>query len=516
MNSATGIILKMTLPSLRIRLLTILSCLFATALSPAGIAQALPPTSRVVVVRNVNSAISRNVADDYMLRRGVSNMLNIACQDAAANTTGETISLEDYLRDVEAPLRAWLAAHPGIDFIVLTKGIPVRIRGVADGAWGNCSLDSRIAALGYDTVAGAHRVLISDSNYGPDYHGAAWSNRFWNSRLRFSRAAFGGWLVTRLDGYTEADAKALTTRALLAESHSDTGRVLLDQCPGYGLGDVRAQPFRVLPATAKPGDTVRILHESAFGDFNADMQLAADSLATRGIAVELEGTPRFAGSRPGLRGYVSWGSNDAAYDPASYHSLAFAPGALCETAVSTSARTFLPTVGGQSLMPDLIAQGATGVKGYTDEPLLQAIASPSILFDRFTRGWTLAEAYYAASNLIGWMDVVIGDPLAKITDGLPSGLGAVTPGQWSMDAYPNPCSASGAAAPLTVRYTVPSRAHVRVELFNALGAKLATLVDAEQSAGTHHAQASSAQRGVCFLRLQSGTTSVQKLLIVAD
>jgi hypothetical protein len=53
------------------------------------------------------------------------------------------------------------------------------------------------------------------------------------------------------------------------------------------------------------------------------------------------------------------------------------------------------------------------VKGYTDEPLLQAVASPSILFDRYTRGWTLAESFYAASRFVGWEDVVIGDPLCR-------------------------------------------------------------------------------------------------------
>ena len=99
--------------------------------------------------------------------------------------------------------------------------------------------------------------------------------------------------------------------------------------------------------------------------------------------------------------------------PRAYHSLRFAPGAVCETAVSTSARTFLPTQGGQSLIADLIAQGVTGAKGYTDEPLLQAVASPSILFDRYTRGWTLAESFYAASRFVGWEDIVIGDPLCR-------------------------------------------------------------------------------------------------------
>ena len=86
---------------------------------------------------------------------------------------------------------------------------------------------------------------------------------------------------------------------------------------------------------------------------------------------------------------------------------------MCDTAVSTSARTFLKTQGGQSLITDLVAQGVTGVKGYTDEPLLQAIASPSVMFGRYTSGATLAESFYAASRLVGWEDIVIGDPLCR-------------------------------------------------------------------------------------------------------
>ncbi len=43
--------------------------------------------------------------------------------------------------------------------------------------------------------------------------------------------------------------------------------------------------------------------------------------------------------------------------------------------------------GGQSLIADLIKARVTGVKGYCDEPFLLAIASPTILFDRYTRGW---------------------------------------------------------------------------------------------------------------------------------
>ena len=47
----------------------------------------------------------------------------------------------------------------------------------------------------------------------------------------------------------------------------------------------------------------------------------------------------------------------------------------------------------------------------TDEPLLQAVASPSVTMERYTSGFTLAESLYAASRFVGWEDVVIGDPL---------------------------------------------------------------------------------------------------------
>ena len=48
-----------------------------------------------------------------------------------------------------------------------------------------------------------------------------------------------------------------------------------------------------------------------------------------------------------------------------------------------------------------------------DEPLLQAIASPTIALDRYTAGYTMAEGFYAASHFVGWQDIVIGDPLCS-------------------------------------------------------------------------------------------------------
>ena len=83
-------------------------------------------------------------------------------------------------------------------------------------------------------------------------------------------------------------------------------------------------------------------------------------LIARKIPTELDRSEVFVGDRSNLLGYFSWGSNDANYNEKAYESLRFAPGSIGDTAVSTSARTFLPTTGGQSLIADLIAHGMQG------------------------------------------------------------------------------------------------------------------------------------------------------------
>ncbi len=378
---------------------------------------------QVLLVINANSLISQAVAADYASQRQVTNIVRIQCEDSAVSTKNETIALADYSRMIENPIRDYLATHTNINFIVLTKGIPIRITGAALGSCdehsreprnirGHPSVDSYLAALDYTNFPNALKIDIA----GSGAIGCAYSNRYWNATEPFSHAKFGGYLVTRLDGYTEADAKTLVKRSLAAERDLTEiltrGNVLLDVEPIFGLGNKATQPG--------PITSTNILTESAYSEFNADLRHANDVLVSRDIPVELDLTTKFIGSRSNLLGYFSWGSNDERswesndfYSTNAYLSLYFAPGAVSDTAVSTSARTFLPTHGGQSLIVDLIAHGVTGVKGYTDEPLLQAIASPTIVLERYTAGFTLAESFYAASHFVAWEDVVIGDPLCS-------------------------------------------------------------------------------------------------------
>ena len=86
-------------------------------------------------------------------------------------------------------------------------------------------------------------------------------------------------------------------------------------------------------------------------------------------------------------------------------------GSIVETAVSTGARSFnWGTSYGQSLVADILEDGASGIKGYVYEPYLTAVSSPSVLLSSYSSGYNLAESYAAANTMTSWMGVVVGDP----------------------------------------------------------------------------------------------------------
>ena len=84
--------------------------------------------------------------------------------------------------------------------------------------------------------------------------------------------------------------------------------------------------------------------------------------------------------------------------------------------------------------------------------------------------------------------------------------------------YPNPFNPS-----TIIPYQLPTSAHVRLEVFNLLGQRLATLVDAEQAAGMHTAQwdaTDAAGRavgaGVYIYRLSSDEMTESRRMVLVD
>jgi hypothetical protein len=78
--------------------------------------------------------------------------------------------------------------------------------------------------------------------------------------------------------------------------------------------------------------------------------------------------------------------------------------------------------------------------------------------------------------------------------------------------FPNPFNPE-----TTIRYTLPSRSHVLLAVYNALGGRVAVLAEGEQESGFHEVRfdGSALASGVYFYRLQStGFVQTKKLSLL--
>jgi len=319
--------------------------------------------SNVAVIATRRSPDSVSIAQYYAEKRKLpsTHLFTIDC------VPQEEAPLVEYRDTIEKPVMDLLRRRGlelSVDYLVLTRGIPLRIRE------GGFSVD---CALMCAPLKRPFSTQPTEANLNP----------YFGKNERFSRRKYGFYLATRLDGYTMQHIRDLIDNALKAKRAN--GVFLLDLDPKRNGGGYRA--------------------------INESMRAAAKSLKQRGFEVILDEEEAFVGAVRDIMGYYSWGSNDHKFNVLSYRSLRFRPGSIAETAVSTSARTFRFTDKGQSLIADLIAQGATGVKGYVSEPYTAALCRAEVMFDSYTRGRTIAESLWAASPFILWKDLVVGDPL---------------------------------------------------------------------------------------------------------
>jgi uncharacterized protein (TIGR03790 family) len=347
--------------------------------------------ANVLVVANQNSPDSVRVGDAYAAARAVpqDQMLRIA-----TDATADEIDRTAYDRDIQAPIADWLSRHSAQDrilYIVLTKGVPLRIKGTAGRDGTMSSVDSELTLL-YRRIAGGNALVggpIANPYYAADHP--------LETARRFSRADQDIYLVTRLDGFTVDDALALIGRASKATA---VGKVVLDQ--KAGLSDTGGDQW---------------------------LKAAADWMTAHGFGdrLVLESTTRSTSGEPEVIAYYSWGSNDPAIT-SRHLNLGFVPGAIAGQFVSTDARTFhepradwkLGTWADrasyyagspQSLVGDLIRDGVTGASAYVAEPYLDATVRPNLLFPAYLSGFNLAESFYLAMPSLSWQGVVLGDPL---------------------------------------------------------------------------------------------------------
>lgn len=391
-----------------------------------------PEVDRVLVIANRNSPVSLRVAQYYQQRRGIpkNQFFTLDLPDSSLTPGLESISYSTYQTQLEQPLRDFLTRNDWVDrirYIVLTKGIPLRIKDVPYRLKGgeplnqHQSIDSTLAALDYRVSAIEFKDMEYKALTGKEIFGLLTPNLYWRQTGPFEHQLTGGYLVTRLDGYSEADARALVDRAL-SPRPSLSGTVLIDPSGKHEHNNESQVVDIYDPKACKPQalsqckPQPRAMMEAPGTDLNNDLRLSLPMLreSFNNLQISLA-TPESFATGNDLIAYASWGSNDKSFDVKNYRNLKFRPGAIAETFVSTGARSFFPSAIGQSQIGDLMQQkvGVTGIRGYIEEPELQGMGSPTILFKRYFDGANLANAYYQSMRFVGWRDVILGDPLAK-------------------------------------------------------------------------------------------------------
>ena len=335
---------------------------------------------RTLVVVNRGVQISEQIAEYYMHRRKIP--AGNVCRIRAPRQ--EQITRREYDAWVEPGVLECLSQDDfkeRIDYIVTTKGVPLRISGA-----GNAAVDSELTLL-YGKLNGTEHPI----------EGKVSNPFFGQPSAPFSKTRFGIYLVTRLTGYSFEDVKGIIDRA---QETQNRGFVVIDGALGNEMGErALANAARILP-----GD--RVLYENK----------VSPTYDVRGVI-----------------GYASWGSNDdrrlaeGRRDPGRE----WLPGGIATEFVSSDARTFEEPPNDwrpgswqdrsgywqstpQSLTADFIRQGATGASGHVYEPKLDATPQPDILFPAYLQGRTLAESFYLSIRYLSWMNVVVGDPLCTL------------------------------------------------------------------------------------------------------
>jgi hypothetical protein len=163
-------------------------------------------SENVAVVINDNSIESRTIGEYYAAKRGIPavNIFRIR------TSLDESVDRNTFTASIESPLRTFISTRGLQDrvlYIVLTKGVPLRVRGSTGQFWTAASVDSELTLL-FRRMAGVYVSLIGHVN-NPYFVGKGDVA----SAKPFTHHDHDIVLVSRLDAASVDDVLALIDRA---------------------------------------------------------------------------------------------------------------------------------------------------------------------------------------------------------------------------------------------------------------------------------------------------------------
>jgi uncharacterized protein (TIGR03790 family) len=351
-------------PMMRFRLAVLL--LFGSASAAlAGVG----PAETVVLV-NVASPDSRRVAEHFLVKREIppQQVCEVKC------TTELEVPMQDFVRDVVDPLRAFLKSRElegRTTVVVLTQGMPILAR-TPGGAV------STAAALGvlHSSTCGQDQTRLPGI-VNPYQNGPAPTDPMYSETRLL--------LVTALVSSTAEEAMALVDRSVASDGTAPAdARFVYQDADG--------------PADRRNGsyDTQRKRLE--------DLKFTAEHQPSGADKVK---------DRKKVMGYMSGGSYSG-LTVESVKSNEHLPGAICDMLESFGAvpANFGADASKHQQFPvtHMVRAGFTGVHGAVAEPYAHTFPR-SDLFNVYAEGFTLAEAFHQRLPNLYWMNLTLGDPL---------------------------------------------------------------------------------------------------------
>jgi uncharacterized protein (TIGR03790 family) len=352
-----------------------------------------------VLLINASDPDSSALATHYEKQRSEAETLRVA----VSMPLRETVSWEEYVRDIHNPLQralidhGWLDAVPSelvdtegrmriasfghsIDYLAVLRGVPLRIAhdpkrirvtdtGTPERArttQGSVDGELALVAVASPPVVG----FVANPWYRSDVRGGGGLGR--SDVVR----------VSRIDGPTLEDCFSLVDRGIEAERMGLAGRAYVDSGGPHRLGDAWME---------------RVIERLVQVWFDVETH------PQRGIMMH---PMRF--DAPVV--YFGWYAEHLA-GPMALEGFRFEPGAVAVHVHSFSARTLRSDTEGWC--GPLIARGATATLGNVYEPYLELSHDLDRFSEVLLEGRRFGEAACEALPVLGWQAVAIGDPLYR-------------------------------------------------------------------------------------------------------
>ncbi|HEU4339645.1 MAG TPA: TIGR03790 family protein [Planctomycetota bacterium] len=355
----------------------VLLAVFALALQdPEPAEKRFDPAKEVVVLVNENVPESVSIGEYYATRRGIpkQNLCRIR------TTPNEICEWSELRKDILEPLKKFLEDKPDVLYIVPTWGVPVKTREENPSNDGRGKQGDTVALMveGRDFCCIDREIELLKTPHDID----GWfASKVFRVGRKLTRDD-GIYIVSRLDGPSAAEARALVDLALYGEAYGIEGRALVDTrglAGEEGLAGVDTQMREIPP-----------LFQEAGVEFDHDDKSDVIDLATR----------------PTQGHYWGWYTGNIVCSKGDWR---FRPGAVGAHLHSFSATQLRRT--NQTWTGPLVHHGITGTCGTVYEPLVAGFPYGSVFFERFLDGCTFGESMTIATMFTSWMAVYVGDPL---------------------------------------------------------------------------------------------------------